>query len=184
MQYNTVRIYCIVICNSNTTQVIDMIKSIIVEGPDCSGKSTVVDRIKNMLRWDSKSLHHREGNQFNRYLKEYAFGCKTVFDRSHISEIVYSILWRGGNPFNEREESILNEIVREKSLIIFVCPELEVIQKRYLNRDFDQQIKLDELEKSRKIFIEIMDKFAFIFYQSKDNDELDNLLKKIKGLIS
>ena len=64
---------------------------IIVEGPDCSGKSTLVNRTKNDLRWDSKSLHHKEGNQFLRYLKEYAFSEQIVLDRSHFSEEVYSI---------------------------------------------------------------------------------------------
>ena len=65
-----------------------MIKRIIIEGPDCSGKSTVVDRVKNELRWDSKSLHHREVYQFYRYLKEYSSANQIVFDRSHFSEIL------------------------------------------------------------------------------------------------
>jgi len=160
-----------------------MIDKIIVEGPDCSGKSTVVERIKNMLRWDSKSLHHREGDQFERYLKEYALHPKTVFDRSHISEIVYSILWRGGNPFSEREEKILSEIIKEKMLLIFVCPKINTLKKRYQNKNFNQQIKLEELEKSREIFVEVMDQFTFIFHPSNDYTELDKLLEKMKEMI-
>ena len=70
------------------------ISKIIVEGPDCSGKSTVVERIKNMLCWDSKSLHHKEGNQFLRYLREYVLNENVVFDRAHFSEEAYSHLWR------------------------------------------------------------------------------------------
>ena len=63
------------------------ITKIIIEGPDCSGKSTVVERIKNMLRWDSKSLHHQPGNQFKRYLKEYALNDNIVFVEDSIEAI-------------------------------------------------------------------------------------------------
>ena len=86
------------------------LKRIIVEGPDCSGKSTLVDTLKNRLLWDAKSLHHKEGNQFQRYLKEYALGEEVVFNRAHFSENVYSKLWRGGSPFLEKEKEILNDL--------------------------------------------------------------------------
>jgi len=161
-----------------------MIKRIIIEGPDCSGKSTVVERIKNMLHWDSKSLHHIEGDQFERYLKEYANNLNTVFDRSHISEIVYSILWNRANPFSPDEQKMLNDICNNKVLIIFVCPDIEVIKSRYLNRKFEQQISFNELEKSREIFIEVMGKLPFLLYQSKDYEELDSLLKSVREIIN
>jgi len=160
-----------------------MINNIIVEGPDCSGKSTVVERVKNMLHWDSKSLHHFEGDQFYRYLKEYSINKKTVFDRSHFSEIVYSILWRGGNPFSNCEEKILNELCKNKFLIIFVCPELKVLEKRYKERNFEQQIKLNELVRSRELFIDVVKNLPILFYESKDYQELDSLLKKVRGIV-
>ena len=160
-----------------------MIKRIIVEGPDCSGKSTVVERIKNMLRWDSKSLHHRKGDQYERYLREYSNNKKIVFDRSHFSEIVYSKLWRGGNPFSFEEENILNEVCKHQTLIIFVCPELKTLEKRYKDREFEQQIKLKELMQSREFFVEIVNGFDVLFYESKNYDELNELLEKVKELV-
>jgi len=159
------------------------INKIIVEGPDCSGKSTVVERIKNMLRWDSKSLHHFEGNQFDRYSKEYVLGKNIVFDRGHFSEIVYSILWRGGSPFSEKEEKILNELCGINTLVIFVCPELETIRKRHCDRKFEQQIQLKELEQSREIFIKTLQKFNVLFYESKDYEELNKLLKDVWEIV-
>jgi thymidylate kinase len=159
------------------------ITQIIVEGPDCSGKSTVVDRIKNMLRWDSKSLHHKSGNQFKRYLKEYALNDNIVFDRSHFSEIVYSTLWREGNHFSKKENNILNEIVSNNTLVIFTCPSLSTLRTRYNNRNFKQQIQLQELEKSRRLFIKTLKNIPHILYFSNDYGELDNLLKKVKDMI-
>lgn len=160
-----------------------MISKIIIEGPDCSGKSTVVERIKNMLHWDSKSLHHKPGNQFSRYLKEYVLNENIVFDRSHFSELVYSILWRDGNPFFGRELEILNNLVQRDTLIIFTCPDINVIKQRYKNRSFNQQIKFSELEKSRELFCNVFDKIPYIIYKSENYEELDELLAKVKEMI-
>src|SRR3989304_4150298 len=114
------------------------IKRIIIEGPDCSGKSTLVDRIKNEIKWDAKALRHKDGDQFERYLFEYATADKVVFDRGHFSENVYSKLWRSGSPFSKNEKNILDSVCQEKTLIIFSCPSSDTIKKRYLSRDYTQ----------------------------------------------
>jgi len=157
-----------------------MIDYIIIEGPDCSGKSTVVNRIKNAPRWDSKSLSHSEGDQFTRYLQQYAFGKNTVFDRSHLSEIVYSKLWRGGNPFSAEEEAILNDIINERALVIFTCPDEKTIEERYKARSYEQQIKLEELKQSRQLFCETLKPIPHIHYTASNYDELDELVGRVK----
>lgn len=159
------------------------ITKIIVEGPDCSGKSTVVERVKNMLRWDSKSLHHRPGDQFQRYLKEYALGENTVFDRGHFSEGVYSILWRGGDPFSDEERRILDEVASYRSLIIFSCPSFEIMRRRYLEREFEQQIGLNDLERSRELFISRLKEVPIVMYHSESYEELDGLVRKVVEVV-
>lgn len=159
-----------------------MLKRIIVEGPDCSGKSTVVDRVKNMLHWDAKSLHHRNGDQFQRYLKEYTLSDNIVFDRSHISEIVYSQLWRGGSPFSQDEVRLLDDVVMKDGLFILVCPESSVLEERYLARNYEQQIKLEELKKSRDLFLRSVD-VPHILYKASSYDELDELLKSVREVV-
>ncbi len=162
-----------------------MIAKIIIEGPDCSGKSTLADRVKNMLFWDAKSLHHKEGNQFKRYLQEYVLGEQVVFNRAHFSENVYSRLWRGGSPFLEQERIILNSICAIDTLTILALPSLEVIQQRYEARKFPQQIKYEELKPCRELFLEELKDFPHILYTAKDYEELDATLKtvyeKVKG---
>lgn len=152
---------------------------ILVEGPDCSGKSTLVERLKNELRWDAKSLHHNEGNQFRRYLREYALQEQIVFDRGHFSEIVYSCLWRGRNPFLTKEQEILNEICKQNMIVIFANPSLETLQERYKKRTFPQQIKYEELGIAQKYFCEVMNKSPYHLYQSTSYAELQSLLEKI-----
>jgi len=160
-----------------------MISRIIIEGPDCSGKSTVVERIKNTLRWDSKSLHHIEGNQYSRYLKEYALNEKTVFDRSHFSEAVYSELWSSGSPFSTRERQILDQVTQNDSMIIFACPTLEKMRERYEARDFQQQISLSELERARELFIKQMKNITHILYLSETYEELDCIIGTVQEVV-
>jgi thymidylate kinase len=154
---------------------------IIIEGPDCSGKSTLVERIKNALRWDSKSLHHREGRQYERYLYEYAVNKQIVFDRSHFSEIVYSTLWRGGNPFSKEEQNILNQIVQLNTIIIAALPSEDKLKERYNARNYAQQIKLEELTHARTLFLETLKYIPHIIYKSETYEELDKLVERVKN---
>ncbi len=153
---------------------------ILIEGSDCSGKTTLVERIKNEFRWDAKALHHRDGEQFPRYLREYALSEQVVFNRGHFSEIVYGKLWRGGNPFSEEQQSILDAICRQKMLLIFACPPLETLQQRYRVRKFPQQIKYDKLVVVEEYFHELMGKMPHLSYRSTSYDELDSLLPQIR----
>lgn len=156
------------------------ITKIIVEGPDCSGKSTLVEHLKNKLRWDSKSLHHIPGNQFYRYLKEYANQEKIVFDRSHYSESVYSKLWRNDTAFSQEEKKLLDQISKHNTLIIFALPKKKVIENRYKERKFQQQISLEDLKKSYAYFIRELGPAEALIYRSENYEELDNLIEKIK----
>ncbi len=159
------------------------ITQILVEGPDCSGKTTLVERLKNELRWDAKSLHHLEGNQFKRYLKEYALQEKVIFNRSHYSEIAYGKLWRGGNPFSVGEQQILDQLCCQNMLIIFACPTLEILQQRYSHRNFSQQLKYEELGVIRQYFCEMMQDLPNLLYQSGSYDELQSLIQNMIGKI-
>lgn len=157
---------------------------VIVEGPDCSGKSTLVNQLKNKLRWDSKSLHHRPGKQFERYLKEYALSEKIVLDRSHFSETVYGKMWRGGTPFEEWEEEVLDELAAKTSVIILACPSIDILKERYNSRGYNQQISLEELELARKLFLEKLCEMEFILYESKDYAELESVINKVEELLN
>ena len=162
----------------------EMLKSqILIEGPDCSGKTTLVERLKNELHWDAKSLHHVKGNQFKRYLREYALQEQTIFNRGHYSEAAYGELWRGADPFSPEEKNILDQICRQNMIIIFACPSLEILQQRYQQRNFPQQIKYEELGAIRKNFCELMQDVPNLLYQSASYEELQSLLEQVTGLV-
>jgi thymidylate kinase len=160
------------------------IKMILVEGPDCSGKSTLVERLKNSLHWDSKTLHHRGGDQFERYIKEYILAENIVFDRGHLSEMVYSELWRAGNSISINDANLLEKLLLRNSIIIFSCPKISLMKKRYRERKFEQQIKFTELTKSKNLFIKYFKNLPHERYYSESFSELEKLILKIKSKIN
>ena len=69
-------------------------------------------------------------------------------------------------------------IVEEKGLVLFCLPELSSIEERYSKRNFEQQIKFEELEKSYNFFVDEL-KPHHIIYRSKNFEELAELVNKI-----
>lgn len=156
-----------------------------MEGMDCSGKSTLVNELKNRLRWDARSLGHQEGSQFFRYLREYSLLENTVIDRGHISEVIYSRLWNRPLPFDRDSLKILDSLVNQSMLLIHCFPDMKTAQKRYLERrNTFQKITLKELKVSRlyfeKWFRKTDYKNCLIVYQSEDFSELNQVIENVK----
>ncbi|MDP3734091.1 MAG: hypothetical protein Q8R37_02590 [Nanoarchaeota archaeon] len=159
------------------------IDTILIEGPDCSGKTTLVEQLKNTLHWDAKALHHRQGDQFLRYLKEYTQQQEVIFNRGHYSEAVYGQLWRGGNPFSNDEKELLDQFCRQRMLVIFTCPPLELMTIRYSQRHYKQQIKIEELEQSRQLFCEVLKDIPHITYTSQHWEELEQVIETAQKIV-
>lgn len=127
------------------------------EGPNCSGKSTIADLVKNALRWDQLNLHHRKGDQFTRYLSEYG-RTDTVFVRAHWSEFVYSDLFGRADPFRAEEMACLNQAARLRGIVVLCLPQtVDVLVQRFEQRqlagiDTDKQAKLELIEREYKLW--------------------------------
>ena len=73
--------------------------------------------------------------------------------------------------------------MQTKYIDIFTCPDLDTVKERYLKRDFEQQIKLSELERSRNLFCDIFKDIPHVLYKSKNYEELDELIEKVKKIV-
>ena len=111
-----------------------MIKGIIIEGSDCSGKTTLIEALKDRLGhldWQIINVGHEPTNQFDRYMSLYINSDKVIFDRGHFSEIVYGHLWRGGHGMSHQECSLLDQYVFGNFLVVFAHAPEEVLKTRY-----------------------------------------------------
>lgn len=158
-----------------------MVKNILVEGIDCSGKSTLVKELKNKLNWDSRSLHHKRTSQFNRYLSEYCTADKVIFERGHLSEAIYSKIFSRSRPFDMEEEKTLDWYVRKNQILILAIPNIDTALARFRKREgVFQTVNEKKLILGNKMFSDLKDKFPnSIIYTSKDFKELGLAVKRI-----
>jgi thymidylate kinase len=120
---------------------------IVVEGNHCTGKTTLVEELRGILSpqgWDTKNLVHRPGNQFHRYLLEYATADRVVYNRSHYAELVYGQFYRGKNPFGKSEVQALDAVVEADGLVIYCDLPVKDIKMRLERRNSTEVLSTDE----------------------------------------
>lgn len=161
-------------------------RGIIVEGIDCSGKSTLIKNIKLMLKkyggFDVKELEHIECNsQYERYLYEYASARKIIFHRSHISESVFGKHLRNSTPFTDKEDEILNKIVNNDFIVILAEVNYSMFQSRLMGTKKYQVIK-------ERDYLAITERFKHAMLNIKhfkySSDSTDSMVKMCETVVS
>jgi hypothetical protein len=166
-----------------------VVKNIIIEGGDCAGKTTLVSELQKTLRWDTRFLGHQPGNQYTRYLREYALHERTIFERGHWSEKVYSQLWDRSQPFSANQEDLLEALVGEDSLLVWCIAPERLIKERYRVRQEagrNQMVKEHELLRAHELFAaarsKLHERYSLILYESDTFEALDEVLDRIGAL--
>jgi thymidylate kinase len=167
-------------------------KFIIVEGNDGTGKTTLVDEISGLLRpqgWDTKTLVHRPGNQFQRYTQEYQNADRIVFNRSHFAEAVYGELYRNEEPFSQIEFDTLTKMTNYLGLVIYCNLAADETKRRLELRNQNELLSTDdtsyeELLRNSKAFETIFLGREVIRYQACTVSDLKNVLDYVRTLIA
>lgn len=161
--------------------------SVLIEGADCAGKTTLAKELKNRLGYDLICASHRPGDQFARYGHLYSTLSSAVFERGHISEIVYSRLYGRPAPFTAQERRLLDGFISEQMIVIHADPEPELARIRYADREHVyQSTGLDELNRCIELFSEelaLTSPARVIRYRSHDHAELEQLLSQLEELL-
>lgn len=176
-----------------------MVKLIIIDGVDCSGKSTFVERISKDKRFRNSLLiknNYRPSDESGiDQVKENYIQMRNmlqglngfeyvIIDRWYMSEIVYGIL-RGYEPFEDEWYMTFDDIlvdltkagVFEKIIFIHMCPSLEEIKNRFAKRG-DEHIKEEQIEILWKRYIKFTTNFSklpYIVMADNGQTELDLL---------
>jgi thymidylate kinase len=162
-------------------------RGIIVEGCDCSGKSSLVKALKIELSefgWDVRDLGHKSGCQFIRYAREYCLADGVIFDRGHFSEVVYGTLWRKGVHFTPWELALLDYIAKTEFIVILTTAHASDLLKRYSEREHRQVICSDELTTTQNLFIQTMSaNQELIQYEATNQTALMNTVGTVRSLI-
>lgn len=111
---------------------------IIVEGPDGSGKTTVIEKLKHVRR-QLKSIRGGVGGNtlvgwstddtLQAYIKkihdaqreELRDAQLIAYDRFHLSEVVYGPILRGRQELRDGDLHLLNDYIRRKQIPVILC---------------------------------------------------------------
>lgn len=164
-------------------------KSVIIEGIDCSGKSSLIKALKFSLKkyggFDVKELEHKNvNNQFSRYALEYISNSHTLFDRSHISEIVFGSILRNDTPFSPLQINILNKIVISEFVTVLATPSCDDFVQRYQESRKYQIITVNDFEKINNKFIEVCSCVNPIIYKSSSYTELETVCDNVTQILT
>ena len=132
------------------------VKNLFIEGPDCSGKTTLIDSI------------HRKTN--------YSYH---IMDRSQISRSIFANLYN--RDIRNIDIDFFNEILDLNNLYLFLLPRWEVIKKRYEKRgDEKHDIKsLYGVYSSFKKYLENKQLPKNIIVVKDENIDVDKIVKLI-----
>ena len=159
-------------------------KGIIVEGVECAGKSTLIQKLRSeIVPWDCKMLGHKPGIQFDRFISEYVINDEVVFNRSHISEVVYSELWQRETPFSSEEYRVLNDYIKRHFILILCEAETSALIERYQARDYHQKVSADELDKVKELFIAKCANLNVVRYDGSKKENLLAIIPIIQNLL-
>ena len=161
------------------------LKGIIIEGVECSGKTTLIQRLRSdVIAYDCVMLGHQEGDQFDRYMREYMLNSRVIFNRSHYSEMVYSHLWQRESPFSVHEVSVLDSYLARNYITLLCTADIDTLAARYQGRDFKQKANIDELKAIKSLFESTLNNKADYIYHSNDASALDKVLDYVRACLN
>ena len=114
---------------------------IILEGVDCSGKSTLAEKLS--AKYDAPITHyskHEEENMLKHALLSKP-GTGEIVDRFHLSEIPYTMYYRHGVPQYDSVIKIDLALRETKCLQIVCTPPWTVVKEHWENRKEDELIQ-------------------------------------------
>jgi hypothetical protein len=117
-----------------------------------------------------------------RYLRAYSLHKETIFDRGHLSEIVYANLFRDGHSFSPRELQFLNEYILRKSTIIFCNPPLATIRECVRKAAYPKYIREGALERITHSFKTLLDvlHLPYLEVDTSDSRAVDDVVQQVR----
>jgi len=123
---------------------------IIVEGSDCAGKTTLINRLKDSLNYQvvkgssfeqSTCTNEELFNKFDEMTKLE----KTVLDRFIYSNLVYAPLYKDFALLTDDQCRLIESKMKDKAIIIYLEAEMDTLIHRLKTRG-DDYVTIDKLE--------------------------------------
>ena len=118
---------------------------IILEGCDCTGKSTLAVRLAE--HYGSEIVHYstHEDEKMREHAAEGVYGTGQIVDRFHLSEPPYSMYLRHTEPFYASVDAIDNILAMGNHLLIICVPPWETVRGLWNERIDQELVKKEEI---------------------------------------
>lgn len=156
---------------------------IIIEGPDCSGKSYLANQLVDT--WQVNCMHYSAHDRMG--MLEHAVTAlpryEEITDRFHLSEIPYSLYFRQVEP-DYVGVAMIDRVLLARSAVMVVClPPWDTVKKMWRAR------KEEELIQNENILRNIYKWYASkayrgipTIYYDYTEDKVDNLIQHVEAL--
>lgn len=161
--------------------------SIIIEGPDCSGKTTLAKKINERFNYECDIVHctGHDPKDYNFYL-QLLKKKNIIFDRQFVGEMIYPKIFNRESELSDVEFKLLVDFTIDKKIpvIIVIPPENILIQRLKHERPFEEQEIKDTIIYAREQFLAIakLNK-SFILVEPKNGDiDVDSIILEIERI--
>lgn len=158
--------------------------AIIIEGPDCSGKTTLAKKINEYYNNELDVLHCTGHDP-----RDYKFYYQTmrkkniVFDRHFIGEMIYPEIFHRKGCLSKRQFNKLKTYAEKARIpVVVVVPPETVLMRRLADERLneEQEIK-DTIKSARNSFYKIAKENNFILVEPEDgNINITEVIKSIE----
>lgn len=141
--------------------------NIIIDGIDASGKSTFA---KNLItKYDFNKIIHSGKNEstgIEYFIKSIKENDKCVFDRFHLSEEIFPIIYKRIPRLSFDEYEQINDYLIKSNTyyVVFVCSDMSIIEERLIERD--ELYYMKEMNSQNTLFKMYSNEFKYSYNYS------------------
>ena len=156
---------------------------IILDGPDCVGKSTITEKLANSLGCNIVRLTYNGDRSLKAYYQMMTVD-NVVHDRSFISEIIYPKYFGRACRLDFDYEKYLHKLIDNLSIkLIILTASPETLEKRMRSRGDDYINNIDKLAKINRDYLEYAREHN-IAVIDVTNKSIDEIVKEIGGYLT
>lgn len=133
--------------------------NIILEGPDAVGKTTLAEKLRDKYNMNIYHSTTETPNDLNHHINLLESTNNTVFDRFHVGEVVYPIIYNRPSKLNDNDVKIINQYIIDHNIIfiIYITSDMSIINNRLIARG--EEYYLVEMDAQNTEFSKFADSF-------------------------
>lgn len=137
-----------------------MTNILIVEGSDCSGKTTLINQLSKLLNFQvtkgsSFELSQCTNEQLFEKFSEMTKLNETIFDRFIYSNLCYAPLYKDFAIITDEQRQEIESKIQDRAIVIYLEAELETLTQRLQLRG-DDYVTVDRLSSIKEKYEEVM----------------------------